>query len=96
MLHEIRGNNFHGNYGITLRGPAAGFVLSESQYKRYRAALCPSTTDCKCGGSYGEGPDPGTARVEQMDYDQCNLVPAGRDTAYESAMKADLPPECYA
>ena len=62
ILHDVRGQNFHGPYSLRLRGPAEGFVLSASQARRYERELC-SNKDCQCGGGYGAGLDPGTARV---------------------------------
>ncbi|MBI4695562.1 MAG: hypothetical protein HY749_16215 [Gammaproteobacteria bacterium] len=76
MKHTISGHNFHGRYGITLVGPAEGFVLSRSQTRRVERALCPSAPDCKCGGGYGDGPDADSARLEPYGYDKLRLVPA--------------------
>ena len=73
--HQISGHNFHGRYGITLRGPAEGFILSARQLARYSAALC-HVSGCQCGGGYGEGLDKGSARVEWVDFDSARLIPA--------------------
>jgi len=32
-LHHASGNNFHGQWSITLRGPAEGFALSPGQMR---------------------------------------------------------------
>ena len=80
MNHTISGNNFHGNYSITLRGPATGFILSKSQQRKYETALC-GMSDCTCGGAYGggygAGTDIGSAGVEESNYDELRLIPAG-------------------
>lgn len=55
MLHTVSGHNFHGHYQVKFRGPDRAFLLSPSQARRYRHALCPHY-ECKCGGGYGDGP----------------------------------------
>ena len=59
---QISGGNFHGPYRATFRGPAAGFVLSDSQARRYWDTLC-GLSGCTCGGGYGDGPDPDSANA---------------------------------
>ena len=65
----ISGRNFHGAYRANFRGPTRGFVLSDSQVRRYNHELCPFQ-DCQCGGGYGEGPDPDSAR-EYLQPEDC-------------------------
>ncbi len=62
MIHEVYGNNFHGDYHLRLRGPAEGFRLWPAQVRRYWDTLC-GLADCKCGGGYGTGPGEGSARI---------------------------------
>ena len=62
MIHEVSGHNFHGHYSFTLRGPAEGFILSESQRRKVDRELC-GLSDCECGGGYGEGLAPDSARL---------------------------------
>lgn len=74
MNHIIIGNNFHGDYSITLRGPKIGFTLSTSQVKKYNDAMC-GRSDCHCGGSYGTGADSGSATIAQAGWDSLELIP---------------------
>ena len=76
MDHKITGHNFHGRYGLILRGPKEGFRLSARQHARLQKEIC-GVADCRCGGGYGDGMDAGSARIEQADYDHMRLVPAG-------------------
>jgi len=62
MNHIISGHNFHGRYRVVLRGAKDGFALTNQQFSRLSKALC-GIKDCTCGGGYGDGADPGTARV---------------------------------
>ena len=75
MKHHITGNNFHGGYAIDLIGPAEGFILTEGQAARLAKALC-GVTGCTCGGGYGDGPDPDSARIVSADNGRLRLVPA--------------------
>ena len=61
----VSGHNFHGYYSVTFRGDPRGFVLSDSQSRRYRKALC-GMSDCTCGGGYGDGPDSDSASIVQI------------------------------
>jgi len=74
MIHTISGNNFHGDYLVCVRGPATGFVMSARQVRKVSRALC-DYESCQCGGGYGTGPDEGSARMVQADYDKFELVP---------------------
>ena len=76
MKHHITGNNFHGGYAVNLIGPAEGFILTEGQAARLAKALC-GVAGCTCGGGYGDGPDPDSARIVMTDDGQMKLVPAG-------------------
>ena len=49
MMHEVRGDGFHGGLRLKFRGPANGWVLSETQAARFSRAACP-WHDCTCGG----------------------------------------------
>ena len=86
IKHTISGNNFHGNYSVTLIGPKDGFTLSASQLRKYRKELC-GMSDCKCGGGYGTGLDSGSPHIE-LDYnsrtgeDIAKLVPADTTHPY--------------
>ena len=73
--HIVSGNNFHGDYSITLRGPADGFALSKAQARKYRNALC-GFSGCTCGGGYGDGPDADSAIVQATNWDELSLAPA--------------------
>lgn len=75
MKHHLSGNNFHGSYAVDLIGPAEGFVLTEGQAARLSNALC-GVTGCTCGGGYGDGPDPYSARIVSTDDGRMRLVPA--------------------
>ena len=74
MKHHLSGNNFHGGYAVDLIGPAEGFILSDDQAKRLAKALC-GVTGCTCGGGYGDGPDPDSARIVSTDNGRLRLVP---------------------
>ena len=76
MKHHLTGSNFHGGYAVALIGPAAGFILSDSQASRVAKTLC-GVKDCTCGGGYGTGPDPDSARIVSMDDGRMRLIPAG-------------------
>ena len=76
IKHTVSGNNFHGNYSVTFVGNSHGFTLSPSQEAKWARTLC-RVSGCKCGGGYGEGLDPGSARIELAD--DCSayyLIPA--------------------
>jgi len=92
MNHEISGGNFHGEYRITLRGPAEGFRLSKSQERKVDRKLC-GISDCKCGGGYGRGADEDSALLEG-DYDRTFLIPLSeiqnRRVAAERDHEADM------
>ena len=75
MKHYLSGSNFHGGYTANLIGPAEGFVLSDSQAKRLAKTLC-GVAGCTCGGGYGDGPDPDSARIVIADDGRMKLVPA--------------------
>ena len=75
--HVISGNNFHGNYRFTLRGPAEGFILSASQKRKYNSNLC-GYSDCTCGGGYGDGPDEDSAKITQINWDDLSLIPSNQ------------------
>jgi hypothetical protein len=75
MIHTINGNNFHGDFLVTVRGPAAGFLLSAKQYKKITDVLC-GCKSCQCGGGYGQGPDADSATIEHVGYDKVALIPA--------------------
>lgn len=75
MKHHITGSNFHGGYAVDLIGPADGFTLTDSQAKRVARELC-GVADCTCGGGYGDGPDPGSARIVSTDDGRMRLIPA--------------------
>jgi len=78
MIHEVSGSNLHGQYTITLRGPAEGFELSPAQARRVAKATC-GVKGCRCGGSlrYGEGPDESSARVIEAGWERrWYLIPA--------------------
>ena len=48
-IHNLMGESFHGWYEVNLKGPAEGFLLSESQTKKLAKAQC-GVTGCTCGG----------------------------------------------
>ena len=75
MKHHLHGLNFHGGYAVDLIGPAAGFILTDSQASRVAKALC-GVAGCTCGGGYGDGPDPDSARIVSMDDGRMKLIPA--------------------
>lgn len=75
MKHHLHGSNFHGAYAVDLIGPAAGFILSDSQDSRVTKALC-GVAGCTCGGGYGDGLDPDSARLVGMDDGSMRLIPA--------------------
>ena len=75
MKHHLTGSNFHGGYAVDLIGPAEGFVLSDSQAKRLAKALC-GVAGCTCGGGYGDGHDPDSARIVITDDGRMKLIPA--------------------
>lgn len=79
MKHHVTGNNFHGQYAVDLIGPAEGFILSKGQAARLAKALC-GVTGCTCGGGYGNGPDPDSARIQMMDDGRMKLVHAGEQS----------------
>ena len=76
MKHHLTGSNFHGAYAVDLIGPADGFVLTDSQASRVAKALC-GVAGCTCGGGYGDGPDPDSARIAITDDGRMRLIPAG-------------------
>jgi len=49
MMHDVWFHGFHGSGYTRFRGPADGFLLSDSQAVRWRAAVCP-VSDCICRG----------------------------------------------
>jgi hypothetical protein len=63
MIHTISGSNFHGSYSVTVRAPVNGGALSRKVARKVRAAMC-DYKGCQCGGRYGEGPDAGSAVIE--------------------------------
>ena len=75
MKHHLTGSNFHGGYAVGLIGPADGFKLTDSQTKRLAKALC-GVEGCTCGGGYGDGPDPDSARIFVSDTGHLWLLPA--------------------
>ena len=75
MKHHLTGSNFHGGYAVDLIGPAAGFILTDSQASRVAKALC-GVAGCTCGGGYGGGPDLDSALIVSMDDGRMRLVPA--------------------
>lgn len=79
MKHHLSGHNFHGQYAVDLIGPAEGFILSKGQAARLAKALC-GVSGCTCGGGYGNGPDPDSARIQMMDDGRIKLVPAGEQS----------------
>ena len=48
-IHNLMGESFHGWHEVNLRGPAEGFILSESQAKKLARAQC-GRHGCTCGG----------------------------------------------
>jgi hypothetical protein len=82
MYHYIKGNNFHGNYSVRVRGAAQGFVLSPAQAKKVSAALC-GCEGCVCGGGYGADSD--SAITEPHDFDLLILIPAKQRQAHADA-----------
>lgn len=48
-IHRLMGESFHGWYEVNLKGPAEGFLLSESQTKKLANARC-GVRGCTCGG----------------------------------------------
>ena len=72
-IHEILEHNFHGWHQLRFRGPAEGFRLSAAQSARYARELC-GKSGCTCGGSYGEGPAKGWARIEIEDYSSAGTI----------------------
>ena len=99
MIHTISGNNFHGGYSVRARGPASGFVMSAKQARKVSRALC-DYEGCQCGGGYGTGPDAGSARMVQVDYDKFELIPASavarRDAEDARLMEAGAQAWCGA
>ena len=83
ITHIVSGNNFHGDYSVSLRGAPDGFILSKAQARKYTKALC-GMSDCICGGGYGDGPDEGSARVYQTGYDELYLDTSGELSEYIS------------
>ena len=49
MMHEVHFVGFHGHSTVRFLGPADGFLLSPSQVRRWRTAVCP-VSDCICRG----------------------------------------------
>lgn len=47
--HDVWFQGFHGCGYIRFRGPSEGFVLSPSQVRRWRTAVCPFA-GCLCRG----------------------------------------------
>ena len=46
-MHTVSGKNAHGPYEVKFWGPIQGFVLSDSQVRRWKKALC-GILDCPC------------------------------------------------
>lgn len=62
-IHNLMGESFHGWYEVNLKGPAEGFLLSESQTKKLAKAQC-GVTGCTCGGHSNQVKIGGHAWVE--------------------------------
>lgn len=77
-IHKLLGEGFHGWYEVSLRGPAEGFLLSETQTIKLRRARC-GVPGCKCGGQATQVKIGGHAWVE---YSESNgalrLIPGRR------------------
>ena len=67
-IHKLMGESFHGWYEVSLRGPADGFLLSESQTNKLARARC-GVHGCKCGGHSTQTHTGGHAWVE---YSEAN------------------------
>ena len=74
-IHNLMGESFHGWYEVSLRGPAEGFLLSDSQAKKLARARC-GVPGCKCDGHSTQTHTGGHAWVEYSeDYDALALKP---------------------
>lgn len=77
MIHKLSGNNFHGNWSLTLRGSAEGFRLSRFQEEKYRHELC-GISDCQCHDGIGDGPDEEGAIISSYGEGAMRLIPAAK------------------
>lgn len=73
MMHEVHFVGFHGSGYARFRGPADGFLLSDSQAVRWRAAVCP-VSDCICRGRVSLRFDRAGASIEPAE-DGYRLIP---------------------
>ena len=67
MQHEISGNSFHGDWSVKLRGPDAGFILSDVQARKFAKAQCGVST-CSCTRRHGSGLRSDSAQVLELLY----------------------------